>query len=75
MTDKLTSADLDRLIADRALPSCHGACNQGRVPCPVPDACQLSDAEYDFAVWRGLALGIALVAAFAVVALLIAASL
>ena len=50
-----------------ARPSCHGPCLQGHVDCPVPDACEISDAEYDFAIWRGLALGVAIVAACAIV--------
>ena len=24
---------------------CHGPCNQGRNPCPTPEACELHDAD------------------------------
>jgi len=75
---KLTAADLDAQIASKihaSVPACCGACQQGRQTCPVPDACQISDAEYDFAIWRGLALGVAIVAACAIVTLLIATAL
>mgnify|MGYP003338321508 CR=1 FL=1 len=26
---------------------CNGPCNQGRAPCPTPEACQLEDREDD----------------------------
>lgn len=26
-------------------PHCHGPCEQGRKPCPTPDACELQEVE------------------------------
>lgn len=40
---RLTEADLDARNADKAWPSCCGACSQGRRICPTPQACQVSD--------------------------------
>lgn len=28
-----------------AHPACSGACNQGRDPCPCPEACQVPDSD------------------------------
>ena len=50
------------------LPSCTGPCDQGRKPCPTPDACRITDEEWrrDFAP----AIGLLLVAASAVFTIL-----
>lgn len=33
--------------------ACHGACLQGRAPCPTPEECEEGNAPFD---WVGLAL-------------------
>lgn len=42
ITRRLTEAELNMAIGRSA---CHGPCNQGRLPCKTPMACQTPDDE------------------------------
>lgn len=50
-TDRATREAFDPMIEPwhhrRALPACSGTCEQGRRPCPHPDACELAVEEPD----------------------------
>lgn len=47
--------------------SCNGPCNQGRNPCPTPEACQTADELSLSEEWRNAARGV--VFAFLVIVL------
>lgn len=43
-------------------PACSGPCDQGRKPCPTPEACEMNDADI-VGMAKGLVIAVALVAA------------
>lgn len=52
-------------------PGCTGPCQQGRLPCPTPDACQVEEPNfYSREHWRemGFDLGVVILVVMAVVA-------
>jgi hypothetical protein len=59
--------------ASGPLSTCTGPCQQGRLPCPCPDACTRADRDDGdadgFGFWRGLLLALAVTALCGVVAL------
>jgi hypothetical protein len=48
---------------------CAGPCDQGRRPCPTPEACEVPNDLYDpkLAVLTDLAIAVAIIAAIAIV--------
>jgi hypothetical protein len=49
--------------------TCHGPCDQGRKPCPTPEACEVQEPEHNIlrVVLSDIAIGVLLMALIALV--------